>query len=161
MTISHFSIFDDFLDNPNEHLADIRSGVFEDVDTNIGLFKGIQVRNNDTIEKIVTAYFPFHTVAMNFARQSPIDQEEPTFIHSDAGMGDLTCVLYLSKTHPKEDGTTIYNSENEDDKSVVIHAKFNRMIVFDSALFHSRNIFRNFGSDDTARLIQVLFLKRK
>lgn len=161
MTISYFSIFDDFLDNPQEHLADIRSGVFEDVDTNIGLFKGIQVRNNDTIEKIVTTYFPFHTVNMNFVRRSPIDQDEPTFIHSDAGQGDVTCILYLSENHPKDDGTTIYNSDNPEDKSVVFYSKFNRMLVFDSHLFHSRNIFRNFGSDDTARLIQVLFLKRK
>lgn len=161
MTISNFSIFDDFMDDPDGHVDRILKKGFQNIDTNIGLFKGIHALDGDIVQKKVEAFFPFHTVAMNFARQSPIDQEEPTFIHSDAGMGDLTCVLYLSKTHPKEDGTTIYNSDNLDDKSVVFYSKFNRMLVFDSHLFHSRNIFRNFGSDDTARLIQVLFLKRK
>jgi hypothetical protein len=159
MNILNFSIIDNFLENPNEHLSDINSGVFEDIDTNIGLFKGIQLRD-DIVSFMVRSLFPDYIISMNFARRSPLNQIEPTFVHSDAGMGDLTCVLYLSKDHPREDGTTIYNTDDPEDKSLTVYSRFNRMIVFDSKLFHSRNIFSNFGFDDTARLVQVLFLKK-
>jgi len=73
-------------------------------------------------------------------------------------MGDLTAILYLSKTHPEEDGTTIYDEDGN--KSCVFYSRFNRMVVFDSSLPHSRNIIENFGQDEGARLIQVAFLKR-
>ncbi len=72
-------------------------------------------------------------------------------------MGDVTAILYLSKDHPKEDGTTIYDQDGE--RSCVLYSKFNRMVVFDSELAHSRNIFENFGKGDESRLIQVAFLK--
>jgi len=63
----------------------------------------------------------------------------------------------LSKEHPEQDGTTIYDSENQ--KTCTFYAKYNRMVVFDSKLPHSRNIFENFGSGESARLVQVAFLK--
>jgi hypothetical protein len=75
-------------------------------------------------------------------------------------MGDLTCLLYLSKSHPKEDGTTIYE-DDEITKNMEFRSKFNRMIIFDAKLFHSRNILSNFGVNKSARLIQVIFLKKK
>jgi hypothetical protein len=73
-------------------------------------------------------------------------------------MGDITCILYLNETHPKEDGTTIY--DDEELPVCKVYAKFNRLVAFESNLLHSRNIFENFGEDDDARLIQVIFLKK-
>jgi hypothetical protein len=67
--------------------------------------------------------------------------------------------LYLNKTHPKEDGTTIFDTDGL--PIFKVYAKFNRMTFFDSYLPHARNIFENFGEGDDARLIQVIFLKRK
>jgi len=71
-------------------------------------------------------------------------------------MGDLTAILYLSKNHPEEDGTTLYYKGF---KSCILRSRYNRLIVFPSHLYHSRNIFDNFGFADEARLIQVCFLK--
>jgi hypothetical protein len=101
---------------------------------------------------------PKYAVTFNFIRKSPQGQEEPNFIHTDDMMGDITAILYLSKEHPKEDGTTIYDDQGE--RSCVFYSKYNRMIIFDSELAHSRNIFDNFGDDKSARLVQVVFLKK-
>jgi hypothetical protein len=35
------------------------------------------------------------------------------------------------------------------------------MIAFNSDALHSRNLFQNFGEGQTARLVQVIFLKAK
>jgi hypothetical protein len=35
------------------------------------------------------------------------------------------------------------------------------MIIFDSELAHSRNIFENFGKDESSRLVQVVFLRER
>ena len=40
-----------------------------------------------------------------------------------------------------------------------VPARFNRMVIFDSDLFHSRSIFENYGEGDEARLIQVMFIR--
>lgn len=94
---------------------------------------------------------------LNFVRRSPINQEEPNFIHTDEMMGDLTAILYLNKEHPEDDGTTLYYKGK---KSCILKARYNRLIVFPSHLYHSRNIFENFGYAENARLIQVCFLKK-
>jgi hypothetical protein len=64
----------------------------------------------------------------------------------------------LNEDHPIEDGTTIYDGDNV---MVNFKSKFNRMIIFDSKLSHSRNIINNFGTGESARLVQVLFLNKK
>lgn len=74
-------------------------------------------------------------------------------------MGDLTAILYLNDEAPDSDGTTIY--DKDDDKICTFFSKFNRLVIFDSYLKHSRNIYENFGDGESARLIQVVFLKEK
>lgn len=159
MTLRHFYLIDDFLDNPKDHIDDIYSGLFHEVDSPDGIFKGIQPRNNDEVKKKLCWFLRNeYEVAYNFVRRSPEGQAEPNFIHSDEMMGDLTAILYLSELYPG-DGTTIYDEDLVD--KVKFTAAFNRMIIFDSDLLHSRNIFRNFGDGKSARLIQVLFLNKK
>jgi hypothetical protein len=160
MNINQFFIIDNFLDDPELHLQDIFDHDFTDVPSDVGVFKNIQDRKSDIVSDAVLKLMPNHEVAYNFVRKSPLDQEEPTYIHSDDIMGDLTCLLYLSKSHPKEDGTTIYE-DDEITKNMEFRSKFNRMIIFDAKLFHSRNILSNFGVNKSARLIQVIFLKKK
>ena len=72
-------------------------------------------------------------------------------------MGDKTAILYLNKIYPKEAGTTLYENNKP---MCTIYASFNRMIVFDSTLPHSRNMFDNFGEDIHSRLVQVIFIKK-
>ena len=155
-----FSVIDNFLDSPEEHLENILNGQFIDYESNVGIFKNIQDLQSDIVSRKLLEIFPHLNVSYNFARLSPEGQEEPNFIHDDSMMGKLTCILYLSKEHPAEDGTTIYDSDCST-KCVEIRSKFNRMIIFNSDLPHSRNIFSNFGVGEKSRLIQVIFLNIK
>jgi len=151
---------DNVLNNPEEYVDAILSGEFNDVPDGDKVFKNIQPRlHHDEFAKFISNAFLKYDISYNFVRKSPLGQVEPNFIHKDDMMGDMTCILYLNKTHPKEDGTTIYDDDNN--AVCKIHAKFNRMIAFNSKLSHSRNIFENFGEGEDARLIQVIFLKNK
>jgi hypothetical protein len=156
----NFVILDNVLIDPDLYVKDIHVGGFTDVQDGSKTFKNIQPRpHHDMFARIVMAYLgPKYAVTFNFIRKSPQGQEEPNFIHTDDMMGDITAILYLSKEHPKEDGTTIYDDQGE--RSCVFYSKYNRMIIFDSELAHSRNIFDNFGDDKSARLVQVVFLKK-
>jgi len=151
---------DNVLSDPDAYVKDIYCGEFVDVPDGDKTFKNIQPRKDDEFSKIVMEYFGSKfDIAYNFVRMSPYGQEEPNYIHSDEMMGDLTVILYLSKEHPDNDGTTMYDSEEK--PSCVVYSKYNRMLSFTSHVRHSRNIFENFGEGESSRLIQVIFLKRK
>ena len=157
MRVNHFMVIDDFLENPHDHVEDIFKNGFIDYQSESGIFRNIQVRD-DEVKELIHGVLPDYDVAHNFARMSPHGQIEPNNIHNDEVMGEITCILYLSIDHPSDDGTTIYDCEN---KMIDVRSKFNRMFIFDSALYHSRNIFSNFGVGESSRLIQVLFLNKK
>lgn len=151
---------DDVLSDPDAYVKEIYCGEFVDVPDGDKTFKNIQPRKDDEFSKIVMEYFGSKfDIAYNFVRMSPYGQEEPNYIHSDEMMGDLTVILYLSKEHPDNDGTTMYDSDEK--PSCVVYSKYNRMLSFTSHVRHSRNIFENFGEGQSSRLIQVIFLKRK
>jgi hypothetical protein len=151
--------FDDIIDDPKTYVKDILEYGFHDFADGWQVFKNVQARSNDEFEKKVLELFPGYEAKWNFVRQSPLNQEEPNFIHKDDMMGDITVILYLSENHPDNDGTTIYDENNR--PLCVLYSKFNRMVAFDSDCPHSRNIFENFGEGDNARLIQVIFLEEK
>jgi len=151
--------FDNVLDNPIEYVQDILKNGFHDFNDGWKVFKNVQARSNDEFEKSVLELFPNYEVKWNFVRQSPLNQEEPNFIHTDDMMGDITVILYLSEIHPDNDGTTLYDRDGK--PMCVAYSKFNRMVAFDSDCPHSRNIFENFGEGDKARLVQVIFLEQK
>jgi hypothetical protein len=151
---------DDVLSDPDAYVKEIYCGEFVDVPDGDKTFKNIQPRKDDEFSKIVMEYFGSKfDIAYNFVRMSPYGQEEPNYIHSDEMMGDLTVILYLSKEHPENDGTTMYDLDEK--PSCVVYSKYNRMLSFTSHVRHSRNIFENFGEGQSSRLIQVIFLKRK
>lgn len=153
-------VVENVLKYPNEYISDIHIHGFEDLADGEHIFRNIQPRgDNDDFAKLVLELFPDYGVAFNFVRKSPLNQQEPNFIHSDEMMGDITCILYLNEMSPTEDGTTIY----DDDKNplVKVYSKYNRMVAFSSDMLHSRNIFENFGEGQSARLIQVIFLRAK
>jgi hypothetical protein len=152
--------FDNILKNPLSYVSDIHLHQFQDISDGIHVFKNIQPRDtNDEFAQYCCKLFSGYKVDLNFIRKSPLNQEEPNFIHTDEMMGDITCLLYLNEQAPEDDGTTIYD---EDKKPLLtMYSKFNRMIAFDSNAPHSRNLFKNFGEGQTARLVQVIFLKLK
>ena len=152
--------FDNIIKDPLSYVSDIHLHGFQDVADGEYTFKNIQPRDkNDEFAKYVSELFIGYKVDLNFVRKSPLNQEEPNFVHTDEMMGDITCLLYLNEQAPEDDGTTIYD---EDKKPLLtMYSKFNRMIAFDSNAPHSRNLFKNFGEGQTARLVQVIFLKAK
>lgn len=152
--------FDNIIKNPLSYVLDIHIHGFQDVADGDNVFRNIQPRDkNDEFAFYVTDLFPSYKVDLNFIRKSPLNQEEPNFIHTDEMMGDITCLLYLNEQAPEDDGTTVYD---EDKKALItMYSKFNRMIAFNSDAPHSRNIFNNFGESQTARLVQIIFLKTK
>lgn len=110
----------------------------------------------------------------SFFRRSPVGQREPNYIHTDQDMGQYTAILYLNYTHPEDDGTYFWKSRetgrltgtctSEYGKDVnnfelirKVPMRFNRAVIFDSRLFHSRGLESNFGTDENARLIQTVF----
>jgi hypothetical protein len=150
---------DNVIQFPDEYVLDILDNEFVDIYDGTNVFKNIQPRDhNDEFASYVNDFFPEYKVVWNFIRKSPKGQEEPNFVHTDEMMGDLTAILYLSQEAPDEDGTTIYDHDMK--PSFVAYSRFNRMLIFDSVLPHSRNIYENFGTDDSSRLIQVAFLKK-
>lgn len=154
-------VLDGAIEKPDKYLNEILKSPFMDVTQDDSVFKNIQPRpHDDEFARIVLDLVsPGYEVCYNFVRKSPHLQKEPTFIHTDEIMGDLTAILYLSKDHPEEDGTTIYDENGK--KSCVFYSKFNRVLIFEAHLLHSRNIFENFGEEDSSRLIQVVFLKEQ
>jgi hypothetical protein len=158
--MNYFFTEDNVLLDPDQYVKEIYSNKFVDVPDGEKTFKNIQPREDDEFSKVVMGYFGSKfDIAYNFVRMSPYGQEEPNYIHSDEMMGDLTVILYLSKVHPENDGTTMYDSDRR--PSCVVYSKYNRMLCFTSKVEHSRNIFENFGEGHSSRLIQVIFLKRK
>lgn len=153
-------IYDNVIQDVDAYVSDIHNGSFEDISDGDSVFKNIQIRDaSDEFAKLALFLFSEYKINFNFVRKSPLNQDEPNFIHSDEMMGDITCVLYLNKEHPELDGTTIY--DNEKKPKFIIYSKYNRMAAFNSKELHSRNIFKNFGVEEDARLVQVIFLKKK
>lgn len=156
----NLTTLDNVLINPNQYVSDICKGKFQDVADGDNLFRNIQPRDiYDEFAKKVLTIFTDHFIAFNFIRKSPLNQQEPNFVHTDEMMGDITCILYLNERPPSNDGTTIYDQKGS--PLVTVYSKFNRMTSFNSDAPHSRNLFENFGADENARLIQVIFLKKK
>ena len=103
-----------------------------------------------------------------------------TNIHSDMGWGTHALVLYLSEGisgtafwKHKETGESridpgdaelfdkikdSWDNEADWEMERLVDMKFNRAVIYESALFHSRYPFTGFGSDpETGRLIAVAF----
>lgn len=160
-----FSILDNVLVDPDEHVEEILSGDFVDYPDGPYVFKNIQDRRGDQFHDFLEVHYPKLDIIFNFARQSPLNQEEPNFIHTDEMMGNVTALLYLNKEHPKEYGTTLYKvlegNERSYDPDYIYRATYNSALIFDSTIPHSRNIFDNFGVGDNSRLVQVAFLNVK
>ena len=152
--------FDNIIKDPLSYVSDIHLHGFQDVADGEYTFKNIQPRDkNDEFAQYVSELFFGYKVDLNFVRKSPLNQEEPNFVHTDEMMGDITCLLYLNEQAPDDDGTTIYDENKK--PLLTMYSKFNRMIAFTSNAPHSRNLFDNFGEAQTARLVQVIFLKAK
>lgn len=148
-------VFDDFLQDPYDCLAEAKLREFRSYSFGDDTFHGIAPGGVDPISNALRTFGLSPSVS--FFRRSPHGQVEPNFVHTDEMMGDWTAILYLNPEPPKGDGTIFWGLLEMDKPERLVEAKFNRMVLFDARLRHSRAIFENYGEGDSARLIQVTF----
>ncbi len=167
-------VYDDVLIDPHSY----RAATLEQQFGSFVMFHGIASPPNSEFVDWFNRLFPHYLVTLSFLRRSPEGQKEPNFIHNDTDMGELAAFVYLNPDPPKEDGTAFWQYKatgrregpplsgevgrdlNQWDRWLTVPAVFNRAVVFDAPLFHSRAIESNYGYGEQARLIQVLFARR-
>ncbi len=171
-------VIDDFIHDPGVYRHTALALPFIDVPADGKIFRGMAFSNLKMEQAIpgIRALSPDAGPTASFFRKSPLGQVEPNYIHSDAEMGDWTGILYLNPEPVDEDGTVFWrhrrtNSLTGEDWKAEGHsipmwdeicrvpAKFNRLLLFDAKLYHSRSLVQNYGEGDDARLIQVIFGK--
>ena len=169
------AVLDDVVINPRLYRDAALAHRFASVEAGPDVFHGIAACADPELPTLLMRALPAGAApTLSFFRQSPAGQVEPNYLHTDAMMGDWTAILYLNPDPPAGDGTSFWRRrETEDDRGAVIDdtmvdlaqwerwhhvdARFNRLLIFKSDLYHSRAIAENYGEGDEARLIQVVF----
>ncbi len=146
--------FYDVLEDPDEYVSSILEKEFFDFFDGVSTFKNVLKLESDYVTDTIEDILDLDLV-LSFARQSPENQNEPNFIHTDDMHGQYTGILYLNKVHPSEYGTTLY--DEDENPSLIYRAKYNSLFLFPSNTKHSRNMLENFGEGDGSRLVQVMF----
>lgn len=112
----------------------------------------------------------------SFFIKLPAGKEEQSYIRNDVSESYYTAILFLSHTHPEEDGVNFWRHRGSDQCASAISftgeqgkdisewelikrvpMRFNRAVVFDSRLYHSASLRFGFGEGDHARLIQKIY----
>ena len=171
-------VFDNFLDDPHARRKQALESKFESTEATGVVFPGIARLQTEDSRRI-KPYAP-HTHCDEFFRLTLNDDRLPTYIHNDAAMARWTGVLYLNEAgvggtafwqhkatrsikptlyHDieqfQEDGTKPEKWELR----FVVEMKWNRLILFDSRLWHSPFPREGWGSSPKdGRLIQVYFM---
>lgn len=163
---------------PGEHRKLALSSEFKDLRLGNSTFRGIgySLDADRWVRHKIESLALGLSLSVTFFRRGPYLQVEPNYIHSDAGMGDWTGILYLNDKPPEGDGTLFWKHVASDSVSGPprttewrdqprwapwkhVQAKFNRLLLFPSNYYHSRAIPENYGVGESARLIQVMFGK--
>jgi hypothetical protein len=175
------SILDDAMADPLAYRARALAATFRTVSDGAATFHGIAPGLAE-LGALIEHRYPGFKVEHSFFRKSPSGQIEPHFIHCDRSMGEWSAVLYLTPNPPAGDGTMFWQrTDTEAIGSDAVHiadyaadavawfdmrhwmpryrvaAKFNRLLLFPSRLYHSRALADNYGDGDEARLIQMVF----
>ena len=176
-------VFDDVLPDPDMYRRRALTQRFSTIVDGPVMFHGMAPCADPAIPMKIVATFPNLVPTLSFFRRSPEGQEEPHYIHDDRSMGEWSAVYYLSPAPPEGDGTAFYRhiasgqieghtapgspewqreaaawfDQSQWERWLFVPARFNRLVLFKSSLFHSRAIPENYGAGDDARLIQVCF----
>lgn len=168
------AVYDDVLPDPEAYRAAALARTFGSVDVGHATFHGIAPAADTALLAWLTTTYPRLQPTLSFFRRSPAGQVEPNFIHNDVDMGDVTGILYLTDPPVEDDGTCFWwHADGRIDGPLVtgaagedlaawtcyrtVPAVFNRAVVFDAPLYHSRALHANYGTGEDARLIQVVF----
>jgi hypothetical protein len=176
-------VIDNFLEFPEDYREAALKLEYKSFEFPECTFHGIALGGPSMqgVERIMKG-FPYLQPTMTFFRKSPKGQVEPHYIHSDIDMGQWSAILYLNPDPPKGDGTAFWTHRETGaigseiphersqeghspdkyfDRRRLVEAKFNRLLIFKSSMFHSRAIHENWGEGDQSRLTQVTFGKFK
>lgn len=148
-------VLDDVLPDPHAYRAQALAQSFRDVTIGPDTFKGIAPCPDGSLAAAAAGATGAEPV-LTFFRKSPLGQKEPNFIHSDHEMGNWTGIYYMNQEPAEGDGTTFWKDGRQVSQVV---ARFNRLLLFTTEQEHSRSLFDNYGEGDSARLIQVVFLR--
>lgn len=175
--------FDDVLPDPMAYRARALRQRFASVHDGPVTFHGMAPCADPTIPIRIVGAFPALEPTLSFFRRSPLGQVEPHLIHDDRSMGDWTAIYYLNPTPAIGDGTAFFRhketgaiagtaepgsdewkadaaawfDESQWEQWASVDATFNRLVLFQAALFHARAIPENYGEGDESRLIQIVF----
>lgn len=181
--VAALRIHDGVLPDPHAYTAAVRARTFQTVTIGPVAFHGIAACDDLALATWITEHYPSARPRLTFYRESPGDQLEPNFIHSDRDMGDWTGILYLTEHPVGGDGTTFWihlptgatastatsdpdfraewaawQRHSEWEPYGTVPAQLGRLLLFPSAMFHSRAIFGNYGRRGVdARLTQIIF----
>ena len=175
-------VHDDVLPDPMAYRAMALQQRFQAVQDGAVVFQGIAPCADPSLPIWIKEQYPRLRPTLSFFRHSPRGQVEPHTVHDDRSMGDVTCIFYLNPGPPEHDGTSFFkhaltravaSTSTDPDEHLReamawhdpgqweewyrVSARFNRLMLFPAKLFHSRAIEENYGSDERARLIQVVF----
>lgn len=167
------TVYDDVFSDPLAYRAACLEQTFGSVSFGATTFHGIAQPCSALFDEWLEAHG--RTPTLSFLRLSPVCQREPHYVHSDADMGTWTAIVYLNPDPPAEDGTRFWQHRASGERHGItvgaddghdlskwecwrnVSAAFNRCVVFDSTLFHSRSLLWNYGTGVDARLIHVAF----
>jgi hypothetical protein len=161
-------IHDNFHADPHTLRAHALDGKFSPIEQGGAIFPGFQlteVIGADALAKLVGK--PVANLQQAFRLYKPGDAQ-PTFIHQDGALASHSAILYLEPPRNSVHGTDFWNPKKDganpmDDAdwtlSLSVPGQFNRLIIFDSQLWHSR--FPRHLSPSQSRLIWVAFFNTK
>lgn len=170
--------FDDVIPDPAAYRAFALSLPYESFPVGTDLFHGIAPTTDPRLRDAIVRLFDNADPGLTFFRRSPLGQPDPHYIHTDSEMGDWTAVLFLNDPPHPEDGLLFWERLTTGHRSgdwslheeqvacadrllfqphQLVPARFNRLVLFQADLYHSRAIPENYGEGDEARLIQVAF----
>lgn len=178
-------VFDGVLDDPLAYRAACLAMPFRTHELAEGVaFHGIGQIPDRSLPDWIEARYPTLSVVTSLTRLSPLGRTCPNFVHTDVDMGDVTGIFYLNMAPPWGDGTQFYRHRETDrevstaatlterledgfawrdvqnwERTELVRAKFNRLVLFPAGAYHSRAIFDNYGTTDAdSRLIQIAFM---
>jgi hypothetical protein len=159
-------VIDGFLADPLNIRTQALGRGFHNAEQGGAVFPGIQMSNTADWERIcVLAGVPVRK-GVEFYRLYMEGQAQPTYIHTDSDLNEWSAILYLSDDpetgtafwEPLHDGADVFD-DSQWRQHMYVGAKFNRLVIFPSKLWHSRYP-RNCSTGTTpesGRLIQVFF----
>src|SRR6476660_6173830 len=165
-------VHDDVLPNAEAFRARALAQRFRPVHDGIVRFEGMAACPDPAVAMFLVEHYPGLIPTLSFFRHSPEGQPHEHYIHEDRSVGTATALYYMNPEPPEGDGsrfwryrptgaiaaTTELGSEawraeaqtwfdlEQWECCAHVPAKFNRLVVFPSNLWHSRAIFESYGA---------------